>query len=247
MHPDRIAELLQPFLDFSREAPVRSLLPAQLQRISIYIDLLLRWNARVNLTSVREPEEIVTRHFGESFFAARHLFPAPDQIPTEKSAEVHVIDVGSGAGFPGLPIKIWAPQVRLTLIESNQKKATFLREVVRSITLTNVNVFAGRAAAYPAGQSSHHENSRARSRDDGSPPDNRRSGDVVTLRAVEHFGSILPAASVLVAPSGRLAILIGQAQLDRARQLVSSFRWADPVKSPQSSSRVLLLGKNESR
>src|SRR4029077_15366097 len=100
---------------------------------------------------------------------------------------------------------------------------------------------------YPAGQSSHHENSRARSRDDGSPPDNRRSGDVVTLRAVEHFGSILPAASVLVAPSGRLAILIGQAQLDRARQLVSSFRWADPVKLPQSSSRFLLLGKDESR
>src|SRR5258705_4580601 len=116
MHPDRIAELLRPFLDSGREAPVRSLLPAQLQHISMYVDLLLRWNARVNLTSVREPEEIVTRHFGESFFAARHLFPAPDQIPTEQSAEVHVIDVGSGAGFPGLPIRIWSPQVHLTLI-----------------------------------------------------------------------------------------------------------------------------------
>jgi 16S rRNA (guanine527-N7)-methyltransferase len=241
MHPDRIAELLRPFLDSSREVPVRSLLPAQLQHISMYIDLLLRWNARVNLTSVREPEEIVTRHFGESFFAARHLFPAPDQIPTEKSAEVHVIDVGSGAGFPGLPIRIWAPQVQLTLIESNQKKATFLREVVRSLTLTNVNVFPGRAAAYPMGQSS-----RQSSRHDESSPDPKRFGDVVTLRAVEHFDSILPAAAVLVAPSGRLAILIGQAQLDRARQLVSYFQWADPVKLPQSSSRFLLLGKNES-
>jgi 16S rRNA (guanine527-N7)-methyltransferase len=241
MHPDRIAELLRPFLDSSREVPVRSLLPAQLQHISMYIDLLLRWNARVNLTSVREPEEIVTRHYGESFFAARHLFPAPDQIPTEKSAEVHVIDVGSGAGFPGLPIRIWAPQVQLTLIESNQKKATFLREVVRSLTLTNVNVFPGRAAAYPMGQSL-----RQSSRHDKSSPDAKRFGDVVTLRAVEHFDSILPAAAVLVAPSGRLAILIGQAQLDRARQLVSYFQWADPVKLPQSSSRFLLLGKNES-
>jgi 16S rRNA (guanine527-N7)-methyltransferase len=251
MHPERIAELLQPFLDSSREAPVRSLLRAQLQHISMYVDLLLRWNARVNLTSVREPEEIVTRHFGESFFAARHLFPAPDLIPTEKSAEVHVIDVGSGAGFPGLPTRIWAPQVHLTLIESNQKKATFLREVVRSLTLTNVNVFDGRAAAYSAGQSSgqssRHESSRARSRYDGSPTDAKKLGDVVTLRAVEHFDSILPAAAVLVAPSGRLAILIGQAQLDRARQLVSSFQWAPPVKLPQSSSRFLLLGKDESR
>ena len=247
MHPDRIAELLRPFLDSSREAPVRSLLPAQLHHISMYIDLLLRWNARVNLTSVREPEEIVTRHFGESFFAARHLFPAPDQIPTEKSAEVHVIDVGSGAGFPGLPIKIWAPQVRLTLIESNQRKATFLREVVRALPLTNVNVFAGRAAAYPAGQSSHHESSRTNSGYAGSPPDKKTSGDVVTLRAVEHFDSILPAAAVLVAPSGHLAILIGLTQMDRARQLVSSFQWADAVKSPHSSSRLLLLGKNESR
>jgi 16S rRNA (guanine527-N7)-methyltransferase len=250
MHPERIAELLRPFLDSGRETPVRSLLPVQLHHISMYIDLLLRWNARVNLTSVREPEEIVTRHFGESFFAALHLYPAPDQIPMGESPGVHVIDVGSGAGFPGLPIKIWVPQIQLTLIESNQKKATFLREVARSLTLTNINVFAGRAADYPAGQSSGQSSGRSSSRssrDDQGSPDAKRSGDVVTLRAVEHFDSILPAAAALVAPSGRLAILIGQAQLDRARQLVSSFQWADPVKLPQSSSRFLLLGKNESR
>jgi 16S rRNA (guanine527-N7)-methyltransferase len=252
MHPDRIAELLRPFIDSSRETPVHSLLPAQLRHISMYVDLLLRWNARVNLTSVREPEGIVTRHFGESFFAARHLFPPPDQIPAEASPGVHVIDVGSGAGFPGLPIKIWAPQLQLTLIESNQKKATFLREVMRCLTLTNVNVFAGRAADYPAGQSSHrssrHESTRQnRSSLDAKGPDAKKSGDVVTLRAVEHFDSILPAAADLVAPSGRLAILIGQAQLDRVRHLVSSFRWADPIKLPQSSSRFLLLGNNESR
>ena len=58
---------------------------------------------------------------------------------------VHVIDVGSGAGFPGLPTKIWAPHIRLTLIEANQKKATFLREVVRHLGLANVDVFAARA------------------------------------------------------------------------------------------------------
>ena len=168
----------------SEESAVLSL--AELQIISTYIDLLLRWNARINLTAIREPEEIVTRHFGESLFAARHLFPArsaPGQAPEPAISEVgksstSAIDVGSGAGFPGLPIKIWAPQIHLTLIESNQKKATFLREVVRTLTLTNINVFPGRAENYPG------------------PP-----ADVVTLRAVEQFDTALPVATRLVAPN----------------------------------------------
>src|SRR5882672_5561973 len=150
LNETRIAELLKPFLASGSQTP-NSLNPAQLRCISMYIDILLQWNERINLTAVREPEEIVTRHFGESIFAARRLFPVAGD---SSGKTVHVIDVGSGAGFPGLPIRIWAPQIRLTLIESNQKKATFLREVVRSITLTNVNVFDGRAGAYSAGQSS---------------------------------------------------------------------------------------------
>ena len=69
MDTARIAALLQPFLE-------QSLPQSQLDQISIYIDLLLRWNVRINLTAIRHPEEIVTRHFGESFFLARHLFPS---------------------------------------------------------------------------------------------------------------------------------------------------------------------------
>ncbi len=243
MDPARIAELLQPFLDPSRESPRQSdgptvLLPVQLQSISIYIDLLGRWNARVNLTSVRQPEEIVTRHFGESLFAARHLFPAPEQSPAEKALpEVQVIDLGSGAGFPGLPIKIWAPHIHLTLIESNHKKATFLREVVRALTFTNVDVFAGRAADFQGRPNSNQQ------RTSSVAP--KRSGDVVTLRAVEHFDSILPTAVDLVAPSGHLAILIGEPQIDRARHLAPSLQWDQPIKFPRSSNRFLLLGRNE--
>lgn len=225
MHPDRIAELLQPFLDSGLGSRGPSiLLPGQLQHISTYIDLLLRWNSRVNLTSIQNPEEIVTRHFGESLFTARVLFPAPGPDVTEESAEsLHVIDVGSGAGFPGLPIKLWAPRVRLTLIESNQKKATFLREVVRALTLINVDVFARRVSEF------------------------QKFGDVVTLRAVERFDAILPSAAGLLGRSGRLAVLIGEPQLDRARHLVPSMRWEPPIKLPQSSSRFLLLGRNESQ
>ncbi len=77
MHPARIAELLQPFLschsERSEEPDVLS--HTQLQRISMYIDILQHWNARINLTAIRNEEEIVTRHFGESLFAASHLFP----------------------------------------------------------------------------------------------------------------------------------------------------------------------------
>ena len=145
----------------------------------------------------------------------------------------HLVDIGSGAGFPALPLKIWAPETRLTLIESNHKKATFLREVVRALTFTNVDVFTGRAERF-------QESAQAK---------NKREGfiNVVTLRAVEHFESILRAAAGLVGPSGRLAILIGQAQLNRAQQLVPHLQWDTPARLPLSSSRFLIIGRNESR
>jgi 16S rRNA (guanine527-N7)-methyltransferase len=227
MDEARIAKLLAPFLiklpgrDPTKEAnELISLSPSQLQSISIYIDLLLRWNARVNLTAVRDPEEIVTRHFGESIFAARHLFPEVK----EKGAgfRPHVVDVGSGAGFPGLPIKIWAPQVRLTLIESNQKKATFLREVVRSLSLSDVDVFTGRANFFPG------------------------FGDFVTVRAVERFEAMLPVAAGLVGPAGSLAMLVGKAQVKPIRNLLPDLKWSDVVDLPLSFNRVLIMGRNES-
>src|SRR5436305_1338553 len=120
MTADEIADLLRPFLGPS------SLSSDQLSRVAIYLDLLLKWNTKINLTAIRTPEEIVTRHFGESFFAARHLLSG-------NASPSSAIDVGSGAGFPGLPMKIWCPDLALTLIESRGKKATFLREVSRAL------------------------------------------------------------------------------------------------------------------
>src|SRR5208282_2318861 len=122
----------------------------QLQNISTYIDILLRWNARINLTAIRNQEEIVTRHFGESLFAASHLFPkiypvtsvssvvkdvdVDLDVAEARSPKARLADLGSGAGFPGIPIKLWSPNISLTLIESNHKKATFLRELSRTLT-----------------------------------------------------------------------------------------------------------------
>jgi 16S rRNA (guanine527-N7)-methyltransferase len=217
----RIAELLAPFLQ-SPPGPPASLTDAQLEQVSPYLDLLLRWNARINLTAVRDPESIVTRHFGESFFAARQLLKKLEAGGRGQEAgarkQERAIDLGSGAGFPGLPLKIFAPGLALTLIESSQKKAVFLKEAVRTLALTGVDVFAGRAEDFAA------------------------TADLVTLRAVERYERALSAAARLVAPGGRLALLIGSPQAARTPQLLAGFGWQAPVAIPQSSRRVLLVG-----
>jgi 16S rRNA (guanine527-N7)-methyltransferase len=213
MDATRIAQLLEPFLGES------VLSVNQLQDISTYIDILQRWNARLNLTAIRNPDEMVTRHFGESFFAARHLFPNPSAYSVSSAARAfELADVGSGAGFPGIPIKLWAPHISLTLIESNHKKATFLREVTRALTLTNVNI----------------QNIRAESL-------TGKKFDVVTLRAVERFESTLPIAVSLLNPRGCLALLIGSSQLPTAQATLPSLNWREPVVVPASDSRILLM------
>ena len=231
MQPERIAELLKPFLaplppkNPCPSEPARSggeepaaLSPAQLHHISTYIDILLRWNTRINLTAIRDEEQIVTRHFGESLFTARHLFPIEGAGDHREALAPEVADVGAGAGFPGLPIKLWAPQISLTLIESNHKKAAFLREVTRALTLTNVNIQTVRAESLHA------------------------IFNVVTLRAVERFETILPTAASLVSPGGRLALLIGSEQVSQAGTLLPSLHWRSPVPIPLSQSRIVAIG-----
>jgi len=201
----RIAELLAPFIGSA------SLSDSQLDAIHGYIDLLLRWNSKLNLTAISDPEEVVTRHFGESFFAATQLFPAGDSCES-------AIDIGSGAGFPGLPLRIWIASLQLTLIESNHRKATFLREVVRSLNLGSVSVLTERAESISL------------------------SADLVTFRAVERFERILPIAFSLVKPQGRIAILVGREQVATAVSTLSSADWKAPILVPLSRSRTLLVG-----
>src|SRR5580693_7332056 len=108
MHPARIVELLQPFLSAPcHSEPAKAgeesavLSTAQLQSISTYIDILIHWNARINLTAIRTPEEIVTRHFGESLFAARHLFPKEeDREGYDFSRADRMLQKETGASAP---------------------------------------------------------------------------------------------------------------------------------------------------
>jgi 16S rRNA (guanine527-N7)-methyltransferase len=177
-----IANLITPYLP----DPPGTLIP----QLSAYLDLLLKWNARTNLTAIRDPEEIVRRHFGESLFAARHLYPADPDLPnlesdTPEPGAITLLDFGSGAGLPGLPIALLRPDIRATLAESQNKKATFLREAVRTLNLPSVEVWAARAETLPA----------------------NRQFRIVTLRAVDNMEAALPAAKVRIAPGGQLALL----------------------------------------
>jgi 16S rRNA (guanine527-N7)-methyltransferase len=245
----RIAALLRPFLP----APLS---PAQFDQISIYIDLLKRWNARINLTGIRHEDEIVTRHFGESLFLASHLFPIPlkdprQNCPLERSLAIReaddlaeskdpylqsepatprdtfpkaprVLDIGSGAGFPALPLKIWDSSITLTLIESNHKKAAFLREVARALTFTNVTVIADRTEAILARP-------------------NIPQAEAVTLRAVERFATVLPQALSFLTPRGRLALLVGLTQIQNLENF-PSISWSPALEVPKSDARRLVIG-----
>jgi 16S rRNA (guanine527-N7)-methyltransferase len=166
-----IATLLIPYL-----TPPAPIVP----QLSAYLDLLLKWNARTNLTAIRDPEEIVRRHFGESLFAARH-------IPSETKT---LLDFGSGAGFPGLPVALLHPEIQVTLAESQNKKSTFLREAVRTLGLQNVEIWSSRVESMPA----------------------NRLFNVVTLRAVDDMATALPAAKARIAPGGQLFLLTTAAQ-----------------------------------
>lgn len=206
MDSDQIRELLEPF------ASGLELNNRQIWQISAYLDLVLKWNAKMNLTAVREPGAIIQRHFGESLFAAGLI--APNCGETKSLA-----DVGSGAGFPGLAIKIALPQLNVTLIESQQKKATFLREVIRELAMQDAQVVNARAESF------------------------HQTSDIVTLRAVESFDKSLRVASRLVGSGGELVLLIGTGQTEKAGALLPHFQWIEPNPIPQSYRRVILIAR----
>lgn len=187
----QIASLLSPYLP---DLPA-SLIP----QLSTYLDLLLKWNARTNLTAIRDPEDIVRRHFGESLFAARYLHPRTTTL----------LDFGSGAGFPGLPIAILRPEIHVTLAESQNKKATFLREAVRTLNLPT-EIWPTRVETMPSD----------------------RQFDVVTLRAVDNMAAAIAAAAPRAAH--QLLLLAGTPP-----ELPPNFTLHPPIPIPKTKTSQL--------
>lgn len=177
------------------------------ERFGAYAALLMRWNARMNLTAVRDEEGILRRHFVESIACARLLPPGI----------ANLLDFGSGAGFPGIPIALCREEMEVTLAESQGKKAAFLREAARVLSL-KVRVHDGRGETLG------------------------ERFDCVTLRAVDRMGEAVRTASGLVANGGWLALLTTVSDESAVCAVVdSSFTWEKSHALPGSSERILAL------
>ncbi|MGA8089863.1 MAG: 16S rRNA (guanine(527)-N(7))-methyltransferase RsmG [Terracidiphilus sp.] len=175
-------------------------------KFEIYLSLILRWNARMNLTAIRDPKEILSRHFVESIACAQAL---PSGITT-------LLDFGSGAGFPGIPIALCRPEISVTLAESQSRKAAFLQEVVRSLKLSS-RVFAGRAETL------------------------EEQFDYVALRAVDRMEQAVAAASELVRAGGWLAVFTTRRDLAVLESAGANLQRSKLIPIAGSDQRVLVL------
>jgi len=193
-----------------KEADLELVDLATAERFGEYLTLLQRWNARLNLTAVRDQEGILSRHFLESIACARTL---PLDITT-------VLDFGSGAGFPGVPIALCRPDLRVTLAESQGKKAAFLNEAIRTLDLTRTKVHSGRAETL------------------GS------LFDCVTLRAVDQMQLAMKSAAALVSPGGWLAPMTTGTELSAMQAVAGEcFTWNIPMPLPGGADRIVVLGR----
>lgn len=202
------------------EAEIRALLdpfglrlsPEQSAQLLTYLELLIRWNNKINLTAIRSPEECVTRHFGESLFLPRWL-----------KLQGTLLDVGSGAGFPGLALRILFPDLTTTLLEPVAKKRAFLKEVARACGMATVEVRGDRLGQFVA------ENPGV-------------SFDTVTARAVGQLDQLVPEAACCLRTGGNLCLWLGLEQVAKAKGGSSPMEWSEPIPLPLSHLRVMLVG-----
>ena len=113
-----------------------SLQPDQLEQLGRYSELLVEWNQKMNLTAITDPKEMAEKHFLDSVLAARYF---------DFSSAQSLIDVGTGAGFPGIPLKILYPQLQVVLLDSLRKRVDFLQGIVDNLKLSSVEAVHGRA------------------------------------------------------------------------------------------------------
>ena len=193
--------------DAFAEAGVAELPPIAYEQFESYLELLLRWNQRINLTAVREPGQIIRRHFVECAFAAQHL---PVDITT-------LLDYGSGAGLPGIPVAICRPEIRVTLSEAQGKKIAFLAEALRTLRLPG-EVYGARMETLPAD----------------------RRFDAVLMRAVEKMVLAIPVA--IQHAEHYLVLFTTQESLPAYVDHAPELRWRTPVAIPNTEQMIVAIG-----
>lgn len=181
---------------------------AQIQR---YTSTLLAWNEKVNLTAIRDPLEILYRHFCECMYASAAVAELSGRLA----------DAGSGAGFPGLALKIARPDLHVFLIESNIKKATFLAELVRELELTEVRVLVSRYEELG---------------EEITPL------DFVCSRALGEFHKFLAWAGSDRVAATRAILWAGGRDVAEI-QRIAGYRWKEPISLPHSLQRFLMVGE----
>jgi len=149
----------------------------------VYLVELEKWNRKFNLTAIRGEREIITKHFIDSFSYLKGFKPGPGMA---------LLDMGSGAGFPALPIKIAAPALSVIMVESVRKKGTFLRHIIRTLRLEGVEVLDART--------------------DALLPEHHARYDIVTARAFADMGTALKEGSLFLKPGGLMILSRGPAE-----------------------------------
>jgi 16S rRNA (guanine527-N7)-methyltransferase len=182
-----------------------------LAKIRAYIELLALWNQSVSLTAIDDKLEMVARHFGESIFAA-------SAVPIRFG---RLADVGTGAGFPGLPLKIVCEGLSVVLLEPNLKKCAFLNEVKRELKLEDVEIERSRYEEY---------------RSKGA------SFDFVCSRALGDYRRLLRWARTVLAPEGLVLLWLGEEDSILVGR-TKGWSWDLPIRIPESSRRVLQVGR----
>jgi 16S rRNA (guanine527-N7)-methyltransferase len=202
----RLNELLQ-------KAGLEPLDDETAHKFETYLSLFVRWNKKLNLSSIRDEEGIISRHLIESIAVAQSL---PSEIAT-------LLDFGSGAGLPGIPIALCRPHIVVALAESQVKKAAFLQEAVRVLGIP-AKVHADRAETLTEVRN--------------------QVFDCVVLRAVEKMPKAVAAAAKLVSPQGWLALMTTDASLAELQTAAGpQFNWKESVRLPGSESRILAIGQ----
>ena len=169
------------------------LLEEQIEKFYKYMNLLIEWNQKINLTAIVEPKEIIQKHFIDSMSVL-------DYIQDKKN----IIDVGTGAGFPGIPIKIANPNINVTLLDSLQKRVNFLAEVVSQLELDKIKAVHSRAEDYAK--------------------ENRESYDVAISRAVANMSTLVEYLLPYVKQDGIVICMKGpniEDELEKSKKAIS--------------------------
>jgi 16S rRNA (guanine527-N7)-methyltransferase len=190
-----VADLAQP-LRAGVDAMALSVSPAQQELLLRYVALLDKWNKVYNLTAVREPERMIGLHILDSLAVLPHI-----------GAAKNLLDVGTGGGLPGIVLAITRPDVRVTMLDSLQKKTTFVRQAIGELGLKNADVVCRRVEAYQPEQ----------------------KFDVIISRAFAEMAEFVNGAAHLLAENGRILAMKGVHPQVEIVRLPSSHRITDVI------------------